>query len=198
MSDDDLYVGIDWATQTHQVCLVDPAGRRRERLAEQTVPHSGAALTALVDGAAAAVADPARIAVAIEVPRGAIVEDLPARAGCHVFALNPKQLDRFRDRHTVAGAKDDRRDAFVLADAVRTDRAAFRRVDPEDPRLLPLRELSRLHGELVEEHGRLSNRLREQVWRFYPQLLALSPAADEPWLWALAGARAHARRRGGS
>jgi transposase len=100
-----------------------------------------------------------------------------------VYAINPKQLDRFRDRHTVAGAKDDRRDAFVAADALRTDRAAFRRVQPEDPRVLQLRELSRLHGELVEEQGRLANRLREQLWRFYPQLLAVSPAADEEWLW---------------
>jgi len=53
-----------------------------------------------------------RVAVAIEVPRGAIVELLVER-GFQVFAINPKQLDRFRDRHTVAGAKDDRRDAFV-------------------------------------------------------------------------------------
>ncbi|HBH04275.1 MAG TPA: IS110 family transposase [Candidatus Rokubacteria bacterium] len=82
-------------------------------------------------------------------------------------------------------AKDDRRDAFVAADALRTDWGAFRRLHAEDPRLLQVRELSRVHAELIEEHGRLTNRLREQLWRFYPQLLALSPAADEPRLWAL-------------
>jgi transposase len=71
---------------------------------------------------------PQRVAVAIEVPRGAIVEGLVER-GFNVFAINPKQLDRFRDRHSVAGAKDDRRDAFVLADSVRTDqpRCPFRK-----------------------------------------------------------------------
>lgn len=181
MPDYDLYIGVDWATQAHQVCLLDPDG---ERVEEQSVPHAGTALVALATQVRQRVNDPARIAVAIEVPRGAVVDAL-LEQGCHVYALNPKQLDRFRDRHTVAGAKDDRRDAFVLADALRTDRGAFRRLQAEDPHLLQLRELSRLHGELVQEHGRLTNRVREQLWRFYPQLLVLSPAADEPWLWAL-------------
>ncbi len=183
MPDDDyeLYVGIDWATEAHQVCLVSPGGQRLE---DVSVPHTGAGLAALRTLLRQRVSDPARIAVAIEVPHGAVVDAL-LEHGCHVFAINPKQLDRFRDRHTVAGAKDDRRDAFVAGDALRTDRGAFRRLHPEDPRLIQLRELSRVHGELGEEHGRLTNRLREQLWRFYPQLLALSPAADEPWLWAL-------------
>lgn len=182
MPDDyELYVGVDWATQGHQICVLGPGG---DRVDEQTVPHTGAGLAALVGRLRQRVSDPARIAVAIEVPHGAVV-DVLLEQGCHVFAINPKQLDRFRDRHTVAGAKDDRRDAFVAADALRTDRGAFRRLQVEDPQVVHVRELSRVHGELVQEHNRLTNRLREQLWRFYPQLLGLSPAADEPWLWAV-------------
>jgi transposase len=177
----ELYVGMDWATAAHQVCLLNADGRQREEL---TVPHSGAGLAALRAQLQARVSEPSRIAVAIEVPHGPVVDALLDH-GCHVYAINPKQLDRFRDRHTVAGAKDDRRDAFVGADALRTDRRAFRRLQPEDLHVVQVRELSRLHAELVAEQGRLTNRLREQLWRFYPQVLALSPAADEPWLWAL-------------
>jgi len=105
--------------------------------------------------------------------------------GIHIFSLNPKQLDRFRDRHTVAGAKDDRRDAFVLADSLRTDRPAFRRVQPDHPHVVELRELSRVEDDLGQERRRLSNRLREQLHRFFPQALTRCPAADEPWFWAL-------------
>ncbi len=180
MPDYEVYVGVDWATQQHQVCAVTAAGHRREF----PVAHSGAGLATLVAELATLAPDPARIAVAIETPRGAIVETL-LMSGCHVFAVNPKQLDRFRDRHTIAGAKDDRRDAFVLADALRTDPWAFRRLALDDPGLIQLRELSRLHDELGREHTRLTNRLREQLQRFYPQALALCPAADEPWLWGL-------------
>jgi transposase len=179
--DYDLYVGIDWGTQSHQVCITDAGGGR---LVERAVPHSGPGLAELVAELSRQGPDPTRIAAGLEVPHGALVDTLLER-GVHVFALNPKQLDRFRDRHSVAGAKDDRRDAFVLADALRTDRAAFRRLDPEDARLLQLRELSRVHEELVQERTRLTNRLREQRWRFFPQALTLCPAADEAWLWTL-------------
>jgi len=176
----DFYIGIDWGTERHQVCVLDAAGRR---VAEQTIAHSGAGLAAwLAELAGYAPAE--RLAVAIEVPRGAVVDALLAH-GCHVYALNPKQLDRFRDRQTVAGAKDDRRDAFVLAAAVRTERGAFRAPPPEDPRLAPLRELTRLTRELGTESLRLTNRLREQLVRVFPQVLTLCPAADEPWLWTL-------------
>ena len=174
-------VGIDWASQHHQVCIVNPEGH----CTQDTVPHTSAGLAALATTLAAlSPAAPERVAVAIEVPRGPVVETL-LEGGFHVFALNPKQLDRFRDRHTVAGAKDDRRDAWVLADSLRTDQPRFRRVHFDDPLIIELRELSRLDDDLREELSRLSNRLREQLQRFCPETLALCPAADEPWFWAL-------------
>jgi transposase len=85
----------------------------------------------------------------------------------------------------VAGAKDDRHDAFVLADSVRTDQPSFRRLELEEPQFLVLRELSRAEEMLLEEFRRSANRLRDQLHRFYPQMLELCSAADEPWLWDL-------------
>jgi transposase len=159
----------------------------RAPLGERAVAHDGAALQTFTEWLTLlAGGEPARVAVALEVPRGAVVDTLLER-GFHVFALNPKQLDRFRDRYTVAGAKDDRRDAFVLATALATDRPAFRRLELEDPLIVELRAWSRAEDELREEWGRLANRLREQLHRFYPQALALCPAADELWFWSLVG-----------
>lgn len=177
-----LYVGVDWATERHRVMILDAD---RVPVADRVVEHTGAALTALADELAGWVAgDVGRVAVAIEVPRGPVVETLLER-GFAVFALNPKQLDRFRDRYTLAGAKDDRRDARVLADALVTDQAAFRRLRPDAPEVIRLRELGRTEEELQQELTRLANRLREHLLRFYPQVLALCPAANEPWVWAL-------------
>jgi transposase len=127
---------------------------------------------------------PDRVAVAIETPRGAIVESLLERQ-FPVFSLNPKQMDRFRDRHTVAGAKDDRRDAFVQADSLRTDQRLFRKVRPGQEALIRLRELSRTEEDLKHDQQRAQNRLGDLLNRYFPQLLELSPAADEPWLWEL-------------
>ena len=176
------FVGIDWGSQQHQVCVLD---RDRRRIGERSVDHDGASLARLATWLwSVSAGQPQQVAVAIEVPRGAIVEGLLER-GFHVFAINPKQLDRFRDRHSVAGAKDDRRDAFVLADAVRTAQPRFRRLHLDDPQLLRLRELSRAEETLLEDFRRSANRLRDQLHRFYPQMLELCSAADEPWLWDL-------------
>ena len=71
----------------------------------------------------------------------------------------PRSL--IRDRHSVAGAKDDRRDAFVLAEALHTDRAKFTRVQPPDVTTLLLREVGRTYDALQHDRTRFSNRLRE-------------------------------------
>jgi transposase len=178
----DWFVGIDWGSQKHQVCMLDG---NRQVVGERVVDHDGASLAQLVTWLlTVSQGQPQRVSVGIEVPRGPIVEGLIER-GFHVFAINPKQLDRFRDRHSVAGAKDDRGDAFVLADSLRTDRPSFRRLRLDAPQLFMLRELSRAEETLLEEFRRTTNRLREQLHRFYPQMLQLSAAADEAWLWDL-------------
>ena len=184
MVDDEyrIFVGIDWATEAHQACVLDCTGRV---LAERSFAHTGEAVAGFAQWLhGVAGGDPGRAAIAIEVPRGAVVETL-VEHGFHLYAINPKQLDRFRDRHSVAGAKDDRRDAFVLSDSLRTDRARFRRIRLDDPLVIQLRELSRIDEDLGHEVNRLTNRLREQLHRFYVQTLKLCPSADEPWLWAL-------------
>src|SRR5215468_1342437 len=178
----DCFVGIDWGSQQHQVSVLD---RDRRRMGARAVDHDRASLAQLAAWLwTLSAGQPQRVAVAIEVPRGAMVEGLLER-GFHVFAINPKQLDRFRDRHSVAGAKDDRRDAFVLADSVRTDRPSFRRLQLDAPHLLLVRELSRAEETLLEAFRRSANRLRDQLHRFYPQMLQLCSAADAPWLWDL-------------
>lgn len=176
------FVGIDWGSQHHQVCVLD---RDRQVVGEKAVEHDGNSLAQLSTWLwSLSEGKPQNVSVAIEVPRGAIVEGLIER-GFHVFAINPKQLDRFRDRHSMAGAKDDRRDAFVLADSLRTDQPSFSRLRLDEPQFIVLRDLSRAEETLLEEFRRTANRLRDQLHRFYPQMLQLSSAADEAWLWDL-------------
>jgi transposase len=188
------FAGVDWASTAHQVGLVDARGKPA---GERAFEHGGEGLARLCDwllertGAA-----PREIAVAIETPHGPVVETLLER-GFAVHAINPKQLDRFRDRHTVAGAKDDRRDAGVLADALRTDPHRFRRLAASAPALVELREWSRAAEELQQERTRLSNRIRQQLWRYYPQVLDLGDDVAADWLldlWDLAPTPADAAR----
>jgi transposase len=175
-------VGIDWGSTAHTLCVVHGSGRVH---ATRTVAHTAVAVHQAVQwlGEQTGVT-PSAIAIGIETPRGVLVDTL-LEQGFAVFAVNPKQLDRFRDRFTAAGAKDDTRDAHVLGDALRTDRRAFRRVRPDDPLIIQLREVSRLRDELQADEVRLANRLRDQLYRVDAAWLTCCPAADEPWLWAI-------------
>src|SRR5499427_7452133 len=152
---------------------------------QRWIEHTGDSLHELIEWLRTkASPTPNTVAVAIEVPRGAVVETL-VENGFAVFSINPKQLDRFRDRYSPAGAKDDRRDALVLADSLRTDLHCFHRVKLDEPAVIRLRDLSRLEDDIRDELRRLSNQLREQWHRFFPQLLTLCQSTDEPWVWDL-------------
>ena len=141
----EYFVGIDWGTQAHRIAVMDRHGRVIEQF---NAEHSGEGLVALVNKLKQrTVCDPALVAIGIEVAWVALVETL-VESGFTVFSINPKQVDRFRDRFTVAGAKDDARDALVLASSLLTDRHSYKRVEIDSPDLLRLRELSRFQDEL--------------------------------------------------
>ena len=187
MADDVVswFAGVDWGSERHQVCLLDAAG---QVVGERGFRHDGAGLAALCDWLVSIAGEPSRVAVAIEVPHGPVVDALLDR-GFAVHAINPKQLERLRDRVSLAGAKDDRRDARVAAGGLRTDPHLFRPIEAGDPAVIALREWSRLAEELQQERVRLGNRIRQQLWRYYPQLLEVSDDVTAEWvldLWTLA------------
>ena len=190
----EFFAGIDWGSETHHVCVVDSDG---ETLGERAFRHSGDGLAEMTDWLLRTTnTQPHAIGVAIEVPHGPVVETMMER-GFTVHSVNPKQLDRFRDRWSPAGAKDDRRDAWTLADALRTDDQAFRRLDPAAPEIVELREWSRIAGDLTRDQTRLVNRARQQLWRYYPQFLKLESNLARPWvreLWSLVPTPEKARR----
>lgn len=180
-----FFAGVDWGKNSHQVCIVDQEG---SVVGEKSFRHSGTGLFEMsqwmreVSGS-----EDCDMTVAIEVNHGPVVESLSER-GFMVYSINPKQLDRFRDRFCVSGAKDDRKDALVLASALRTDHRRFRRVEPQYPDVVVLREFNRTREELLGERTRLVNRLRALLWRYYPQFGELLGNTVRPWhleLWEL-------------
>ena len=165
---------------------------------ERSFTHTGSGLAEMAAwllaqaGAAADV-----IGVAIEVPHGPVVEALMEH-GFVVHSLNPRQLNRFRNRFSPVGAKNGRRGARVLTDALRTDRRFFRRLYPFEPEAVELRESTRIADDhLTAERTRLVNRVRQQLWRYYPQVLAVEGDFAKAWfleLWQRAPTPAKVRR----
>ncbi len=169
----EIFCGIDWAEREHEVALVGQDGRL---LARQRISDDLAGFTALTGMLAAHTGTAfTAVDVAIETDRGLLVAALHA-AGHRVFAVNPKAVDRYRDRHAVSGAKSDPGDALVLAHLLRTDRDRHRPL-PDDSELgQAVGVLARAHQDLIWARQQDTNRLRSLLREFFPA--ALTAFAD--------------------
>ena len=168
----DRTAGVDWARDDHAVAVVDGAGRVVERF---TVVHTDAGLRDLVRRLSRAGAHE----VAIERPDGPVVATL-LEAGLTVVVISPNQLKNLRSRYGSAGNKDDRFDAFVLADTLRTDRARLRPLLPDSPATTTLRGACRARKDLVGHRVALANQLRAHLQRAFPGAVGLFADLDSP------------------
>lgn len=175
-------VGVDLAMTAPHVAIAIGGSLKGQK--ERVFEHSGEAIRGFVDWALKLAGSVEDLVVALESPHGGVVEELLDR-GIPTYHLNPKQLDRFREQESVCGAKDDRRDARVLAERLRTDLKCFRLVTPSLALNVRLREHSRERSQLLQDFRGKANRLRDLLHRCSPELLKLCPAADEPWLWTV-------------
>ncbi len=162
-----LFVGDDWAEDHHDVEVQDEAGRRlgRARLPEGVAGI--ARLHELVGAHLGEDAGPGQVAVGIETDRGPWVQALLA-AGYVVYAVNPRQAARFRERHGASGAKSDAGDAHALADMVRTDRHQLREVAGDSEQAQAVKVVARAHQTLAWERARLVQRLRSALREYFP------------------------------
>lgn len=165
-----LFVGDDWAEDHHDVEVVDEAGRR---LARRRLPEGAAGVSELHGLIAERLdedAGPGQVVIGIETERGPWVRALRA-AGYEVFAINPMQVARYRERHSTSGAKSDRADAHVLAELVRLDREHHRPVAEDSADAEAVKVLARAHQNLVWQRQRQLNQLRSTLREFYPAAL---------------------------
>jgi transposase len=161
--------GIDWAEDHHDVALVDAGGAL---VAKRRITDDAAGFELLLQ-LFADVGDSAEdpIPVAIETNRGLLVACLRA-TGRTVYAINPKAVDRYRDRHSVARKKSDAGDALVLAHILRTDQAAHRPLPADSELAQAIAVLARAQQDAVWERTCAHNKLRSLLREYYPAILA--------------------------
>src|SRR3954454_3336623 len=164
------FVGADWAEDHHDVEVQDQSGRR---LARARLPEGVAGIAPLDELIAGLVAEdtaPGQVLVGIETDRGPWVAALVA-AGYQVFAINPRQVARYRERHGTSGAKSDAGDAHTLADLVRTDAHQLRPVAGDSPLVEGIKVIARTHQSLIWDGHRQMLRLRASLREFFPAAL---------------------------
>jgi transposase len=174
-----LFVGDDWAEAHHDVEVMDAAGRR---LAKARLPEGVAGMArlhAMIGEQLGEDAEAAEVAIGIETDRGPWVTALIA-AGYTVFAINPLQVARYRERHSVSGAKSDAADAHTLADMVRTDSHQLRPVAADSAAAEAVKVVTRAHKTLIWERTRHTQRLRHALREYFPAALEAFEDLDAP------------------
>ena len=162
--------GLDWAKDDHAVCIIDPDGQVLDRF---TLEHTAPGLNRLIGHLLKA----GVVEVGIERGDGPVVEALLA-AELTVLVISPNQVKNLRSRYGSAGNKDDRFDAYVLADVVRTDRRRLTPLTRSTPTTRALRTTVRARRDLVEHRVAAANQLRAHLQNVFPGAVGLFAALD--------------------
>ncbi len=165
----EVFCGIDWAEDHHDIAIVDRDG---QRLARRRIGDDAAGLAQLLDllaGHGDSAEDP--VPVAIETPRGLLTACLRA-TGRKVYPVSPMAVARYRDRHSVAGRKSDHGDAVVLAGILRTDLHAHRPLPADTELAQAIAVLARAQQDAVWSRTAAHNKLRSHLREYYPGFLA--------------------------
>jgi len=169
------FVGLDWASREHAVCVIDERGSVTVRF---TVEHTAAGMSALVDRLCK-VASVGELRVAIERPTGLVVDTLVDR-GFFVVPIHPNAVKATRSRYSAAQGKTDLGDAYLLADLLRTDGHRFRTLVPLSDETKALRGLVRVRDDLVGQRVHVANQLRCLLEQFWPGAVGLFADIDSP------------------
>lgn len=170
-----FFVGIDWASQAHAVCVLDDAGRLHW---QGSAPHTAEGLAELL-GRLRRFRTRGALRVALERPSGLLVDTL-VEAEFEVVPIHPNALKASRPRYSAAGGKSDPGDAFILADLLRTDGHRFQPRRPPSDDTRALRALVRGRAALVAQRLALANQLRALLERFWPGAAAIFADVDSP------------------
>jgi len=159
------YAGLDWADSHHDVVVIDDGGRQ---VASRRVAHSAQGLAELT-AFLRQIAPLDQIACIVETNQGLLISTL-LEAGCTLYPVNPKTIDR---RRNASGAKTDLIDAYLLAKTGRSDLRDLRKLTPDSAIIQELKALTRDQDSLVQSQTRLVNQLTACLKAYYPVALQL-------------------------
>lgn len=168
-----FYLGIDWSDKHHDFCVLGDDGSKLESFRIAHNPEGFERAHERISRHAS----PEQVRVAIET-KDSLLVDFLLELGYTLYFLNPKQTDRFRDRHRMSRSKSDSFDAYVLADALRTDLPLFNALSPLDEPTLRLRVLTRTREGLVNRKVAVQNEITTYLKRYFPVALQLFGGID--------------------
>jgi transposase len=170
------FAALDWASDHHDVVVINAAGQIEQSLRFAHSAEGWAQFAALAHGYP-------DMPIAVETSHGTLVDRL-FEFGLQVYPINPRCAARYRERHAPDGLKDDQRDAWSLADALRMDGAQWRALAPLDPLIAELRLLCRDEIGLIEQRTAMVNQLKQALRDYYPAAVEAFEDWTRPMAWS--------------
>jgi transposase len=170
-------VGIDWGQERHRVVIMDERGQILDR---EWIEHQSYSLGYL-DQVLTGTCPADQVYVAIELHDSLLLDRL-IRLGVRVYGLNPKSAERARERFAPAGIKDDERDAWSMAEFVRTSHQHLRHIRPDSPVTMALQEWVSLREDLTQERTVHLQQLGAHLARWNPHILKLTDNLNQKWV----------------
>ena len=172
---DRIYVGLDWADEHHDIYITDDSAAN---LGQFSIDHSHSGLEELKGRLASLCSSPGNVLVAVEFHRGALMFNL-LEAGYQVYPINPKAVDRYRDRYRMSLSKSDPMDAMVLANILRTDLHLYKPLPAEAIADAQLKQVTRAHKSLVKHKVKVVNQLTSELKSYYRVVLWIFSHVDQ-------------------
>lgn len=169
-----IYVGIDWADDHHDVHVTDDSAKMLDSF---SIAHSVEGMEKLRTKLSKVSNNAESILVAIESHHGLLIYSL-LEAGYTIYPINPKSMDRYRDRYRMSSSKSDPIDAMVLANILRTDLHLYKPLPKETAEDARLRLLTRTHKSFIQQKVKLVNQLTDQLKSYFPAALQLFSGLD--------------------
>ena len=169
-----VYVGIDWADDHHDIYVTDDAAIELDSF---SISHSSEGMEKLMKRVDRCCTGREAVLVAIESHQRLLIYAL-LEAGYLVYPINPKSMDRYRDRYRMSSSKSDTKDAMVLANILSTDLHLYKPLPRETVADARLRQLTRPHKSLGQQKTKLLNQLTTQLKSYYPVALRLFSRLD--------------------
>jgi transposase len=170
-----FFVGLDWAAETHAVCVINTEGRA---LAQFMVEHSADGIRRLIDRLAR-FGDPLDVPVGIERPDGRLV-DLLLEAGHPVVPVSPNAIKTWREGEVLSGAKSDTGDALVIAEYLRLRAHRLQVVPGYSAETKALRTVVRTRDDLVDMRVAATNQLAALLDAHWPGGKAIFADIESP------------------
>lgn len=165
-----VYIGIDWSEQKHDVIFMNTAGAA---LAQFEIPHSEEGFLQLDETRRRMKIALEDCVVGLETAHNLLIDFLWSRGYSKVYVVPPTTVKSNRKRFSSSAARSDPGDALVIADSLRTDHGRLQPWQPDSLLTRQIRAKVSLINYLTNSARRHSNRLRAVLLRYYPAVLKM-------------------------